>query len=90
MTTRARTVTLLVIAGFVAFLLWSTLASQRAECSVSVEFQGRTGTATASGASEEDAIREAQTTACGPLTNSMDDRIACSRVQPVSRRCRRL
>ena len=40
MTTRARTVTLLVIAGFVAFLLWSTLASQRAECSVSVEFQG--------------------------------------------------
>jgi hypothetical protein len=83
-------VTLLVIAGFVAFLLWSTLSSQRAECSVSVEFQGRTGTATASGASEEDAIREAQTTACGPLTGSMDDRIACSKVQPVSRHCRTL
>jgi hypothetical protein len=90
MTARTRTVTLLVIAGFVAFLLWSTLSSQRAECSVSVEFQGRTGTATASGASEEDAIREAQTTACGPLTGSMDDRIACSKVQPVSRHCRTL
>jgi len=90
MTARTRTVTLLVIAGFVAFLLWSTLSSQRAECSVSVEFQGRTGTATASGASEEDAIREAQTTACGPLTGSMDDRIACSKVPPVSRHCRTL
>ena len=90
MTARTRTVTLLVIAGFVGFLLWSTLSSQRAECSVSVEFQGRTGTATASGASEEDAIREAQTTACGPLTGSMDDRIACSKVQPVSRHCRTL
>jgi hypothetical protein len=90
MTARTRTVALLVIAGFVGFLLWSTLSSQRAECSVSVEFQGRTGTATASGASEEDAIREAQTTACGPLTGSMDDRIACSKVQPVSRHCRTL
>jgi len=90
MTARTRTVTLLLIAGFVAFLLWSTLSSQRAECSVSVEFQGRKGTATASGASEEDAIREAQTTACGPLTGSMDDRIACSKVQPVSRQCRTL
>jgi len=38
----------------------------------------------------EDAIREAQTTACGPLTGSMDDRIACSKVQPVSRQCRTL
>jgi hypothetical protein len=90
MTARARTVTLLVLVGFVAFLLWSTLSSQRAECSVSIEFQGRQGSATASGASESDAIREAQTAACGPLTGSMNDRIACAKLQPVSRRCRTL
>ena len=43
MTSRARTITLLVVMGFVAFLLWSTLSAQRAECSVAVEFQGRSG-----------------------------------------------
>jgi len=63
MNARARIVTLLVIVGFVAYLLWSTLASQHVECSVAVEFGGQRGTATASGASEEDAIREAQTAA---------------------------
>ncbi|HKT61715.1 MAG TPA: hypothetical protein VJQ46_16780 [Gemmatimonadales bacterium] len=88
MTARARTVTLLVILGFVAFLLWSTLASQHVQCSVAVEFQGRQGTGTASGASEEDAIREAQTAACGPLTGSMNERIACGRTEPVSRHCK--
>lgn len=90
MTARTRTVTLLAIAGFVAFLLWSTLSSQHAECSVAVEFQGRRGSATASGAAEADAIREAQTAACGPLTASMNDRIACAKVPPVSRHCRTL
>ena len=90
MTARARTVTLLAVLGFVAFLLWSTLSSQHAQCSVSVEFQGREGSATASGPSESDAIREAQTAACGPLTGSMNDRIACAKLQPVSRQCRPL
>jgi hypothetical protein len=90
MSPRVRTLTLLVIAGFVAFLLWSTLSSQRVECAVEVEFQGQSGAGTASGASEDDAAREAQTAACGPITGSMNDAVACSRVRPVSRRCRTL
>ena len=90
MSPRARNATLLVVLGFVAFLLWSTLASQRVECAVAVEFQGRPGSATASGASEDDAAREAQTAACGPITGSMNDRVACARVKPVSRTCRTL
>ena len=88
MSPRARNVTLLVLIGFVAFLLWSTLSSQRVECAVAVEFQGRSDSARASGGSEEDAAREAQTAACGPITGSMNDRVACSRVQPVRRTCR--
>jgi hypothetical protein len=90
MTSRGRVITLLIVVGFVAFLLWTTLSSQRAECFVAVEFQGRSGQGTASGATEEDAVREAQTAACGPITGSMNDRIACARVQPVTRRCRTL
>ena len=90
MTSRVRNITVLVLLGFVALLLWSTLSSQRVECSVAVEFLGRPGSGTASAASEEDAVRQAQTAACGPITGSMYDRIASSRVRPVSRRCRTL
>ena len=87
MTAPARTVTILVMLGFIAYLLWSTLAAQHVECSVTVDFRGRPGTGTASAASEEEAVREAQTIACGPLAGSMDERLACAGRAPVSRTC---
>jgi hypothetical protein len=88
MSAPARTVTILVVLAFVAFLLWTTLASQRIECTVAVEFRGARRTATATAASEGDASREAQTTACGPLAGTMDERLACAGKPPVSRNCR--
>ncbi len=87
MTPRVKGLTLIVLLGFVAFLLWSTLASQRVECSVAVQFRGRAGSGTASAASEDNAAREAQTAACGPIAGSMDESIACANTKPVSRRC---
>jgi hypothetical protein len=87
LTSRAKGLTIAILVGFVAFLLWSTLASQQFECAVAIEFRGRSGTATASAASEDDAVREARTTACGPITGSMDERIACAGTPPVSRHC---
>jgi hypothetical protein len=90
MMARGRALTLAVLLAFAAFLLWTTLSSQRAECSVAIEYQGRSGTGRASGASEADALREAQTAACGPVTSSMNDRIACANTTPVARRCRTL
>lgn len=90
MTPRGRLVTLLAVLAFVALLLWSTLASQHTECTVTVAFGGTKGTGTASAASEADALREAQTAACGPLAQGMNDAIACGRNPPVSRHCRTL
>ena len=90
MMARGRALTVAVLLAFAAFLLWTTLSSQRAECSVAIEYQGRAGTGRASGASEADALREAQTAACGPVTGSMNDRIACANTTPVTRRCRTL
>jgi hypothetical protein len=90
MTNRNKLITVLLVVAFAGFLLWSTLASQRVECTVTVEFRGSRGSSTASAAAEPDAMREAMTAACGPLTSGMDDRIACSRVPPVSRNCRTL
>ena len=87
---RSRAVTVAVVLAFVAFLLWSTLASQRVECAVTVDFQGERRTATASGASEESATEQAQTTACGPLVQGMDESIACGRRPPTAVKCRTL
>jgi hypothetical protein len=90
MTSRARLATGLVIVAFLAFLLYATLEVQRVECSVTVDFQGERRSATASGASEESATEQAQTAACGPLVQGMDESIACSRRPPTNRQCRPL
>ena len=90
MTRRGRVLTLLVILAFGGFLLWSTLSSQRVECAVTVAFKDARNSATASAASEADATREAQTAACGPLAQGMNESIACGRIPPVSRQCRSL
>jgi hypothetical protein len=86
----ARLITILVVLTFAAYLLYSTLASQRVECSVSVAYAGGENSAAASASSRTDALREAQTAACGPLARGMNESIACGRTPPVSQRCRTL
>lgn len=90
MTSRSKLATALVIVAFIVFLLYSTLEVQRVECTVTVDFQGQRRTATASGASEESATEQAQTAACGPLVQGMDESIACSRRPPAAVQCRTL
>lgn len=85
---RGRLLTLVGLLAFAAFLLWSTLTSQRVECTVTVSYGGSERSGTASAASRQDALREAQTAACGPLTASMNDRVACSGKPPATARCR--
>ena len=83
----AKAIAVAVIVAFFAFLLWSTLSSQRAECSVCVEFNGERNCAAATAASAQEAAQSAQTTACGVLTKGMDESIACGNRPPVSRQC---
>jgi hypothetical protein len=85
---RNRVLTIVVIVGFVAILIWSTIAAQATECQVCVTYAGTTNCATASAASEAEAAQSAQTTACGPLTRGMNDAIACGNIVPETRVCR--
>ena len=78
---------ILVVLALAAFLLWSTLASQKANCNVCVAFNGGRNCATASAASVQEAKRSAQTTACGVLAQGMDQSISCQNVQPLSEKC---
>jgi hypothetical protein len=87
---RSTIVTLLAAVAFGALLLYSTLSSQRVECTVTIDFNGRSNTATASGANEAEATRQAQTTACGPVASGMNESIACGNIVPVKKVCRTL
>lgn len=87
---RSTMVTVAALAALGAFLLYSTLTSQKYACTVTVTYQGRSGTATASAASEHDATQQAQTTACGPITSGMNESIACSNTPPDKTECKTL
>jgi hypothetical protein len=89
MRNKRRWIGIAVALGFVGYLLWSTLASQRAQCQVCVVFKGRRNCATASAASDKDARRNAQTTACGVLASGMNDGIACGNAVPDRVECGR-
>ena len=88
MTTRGKLLTTGMVLAFFLLLLYNTLSAQKAECNVCVEFHNRRNCATASHSSEEEAAKSAQTTACGPLANGMNESIACGRIPPTSRVCR--
>jgi hypothetical protein len=83
-----RLIALVAVIALVGFLLWSTLASQRAECRVCMEFGGRRNCAVASAATRDEAARSAQTTACGPLAHGMNESIACDNRPPAVVECR--
>jgi predicted lipid-binding transport protein (Tim44 family) len=87
---RSTVLTLIAVVVFTAFLLYSTLASQRAQCIVTVEYEGRRNEATASAATEREAEQQARTTACGPIAAGMNATIACTNRTPVKRECRTL
>lgn len=84
---RGTVIGLVIAALFAGFLLWSTLSAQRVECEVCVEFNGARNCAIATGESEAEALRTAQSTACGPVTQGMNESIACQNRPPVAPRC---
>jgi len=85
---RGTLITLVLAAAFAGLLLYSTLAAQNVECSACVTFNGTTNCATASAETETDALRQAVSTACGTLTQGMDESIRCAGLPPQRPQCR--
>jgi hypothetical protein len=83
----ATRLTLFVAVALAAFLLWSTLAAQKASCNVCVAFKGAQNCARASAETKKEAARSAQTTACGTIAHGMAESIECDNVPPVSVNC---
>ena len=76
-----------LVAGATAIFWTTTMQAQAVECEVCVAFGPGRNCATASGPDEVEAVRTAQTAACGPLTAGMNEAIACANRPPVVRRC---
>ena len=87
MAARSRWIPILAILAFAGFLAWSTLSAQKVTCEVCVDYHGRQNCATASAASEEEAVISAQNTACGPVASGMNESIECGRIPPSRRQC---
>ncbi len=71
----------------VALVVFSLRGVDEATCEVCVTFKGRTECRIGQGRTREDAIRQAQTSACAVMTNGMDEVVACGRVEPKSVSC---
>jgi len=84
---RNQIITILLIAGLAAIFWKKTMAAQLATCEVCVVFNGQRQCSRASGESEKEATRAAHSTACGPVANGMNEKIACDGRPPVLQRC---
>ena len=70
-----------------AFLLWSTLAAQKAACNVCVSYKGAHNCAHATAETVKEAAKSAQSTACGPVAHGMAESIECDNIPPVEVHC---
>ena len=85
---RSTVITLAVIAAILALFFYMSTARATQECSVCVEFHGRSNCATAAGRTAAEATETGHNTACGPLVSGMNETIACGNKAPLSVQCR--
>jgi hypothetical protein len=86
---RSTGITLAVIAAIIALFFYMSTARATQECTVCVEFQGRSNCAAAAGRTVAEATETAHNTACGPVASGMNETIACGNRAPVSVQCGR-
>jgi hypothetical protein len=79
--------TILLVAGLAALFWNKTMSAQLATCEVCVEFNGQRQCSKASGSTPKETARSAHSTACGPISNGMNEKIACDSRPPVVLRC---
>lgn len=85
---RSTVITLAVVALVAALFFYMSTARANQECTVCMEFQGRSNCAIAAGSTVAEATETAHNTACGPLASGMNETIACGNRAPVSVQCK--
>lgn len=75
---------IVAVVAFLGLLVYLTLGQKQIRAEVCVEFQGRKNCRTASGPTQEQAVRTATDNACATITNGMTESMTCGRMPPVS------
>lgn len=84
---RMKIVVLLGVLAFVVGVLYMTMTPVQAQCEVCLEFDGEMVCRKGAAATEEDARRAAQESACGGNANGMSELIICRGRQPDRVQC---
>ncbi len=72
---------------FFGVVIYTSIAPVQTRCEVCLEFDGELVCRNGAGASEEEAIRAGQESACGGNAVGMSESIACRAAVPVSVQC---
>jgi hypothetical protein len=72
---------------FIGFLAYRTVAPVQSQCEVCLEFDGELVCRRGAGATEEEARRAAQESACGGNASGMSEMIACRAAVPARIDC---
>ena len=73
----------IVVAIILAIMIYSSLNLTSHRVEVCMEFGGKTNCKTASGATEQDAMRTAMTNACAEIAFGVTDTMNCGRAEPA-------
>lgn len=74
----------LVVAAFIALIVYSTFHGPRYRVEVCMAYQGRSACKTVSAKSEDGAIRSAKENACADISSGVTDTIRCQNTNPQS------
>ncbi len=77
----------MIAAIFFAAIFYVTTAETSVECTVCIHYGGAENCATVSGPDEEQAMMQAATTACAPISNGVTAGMECTRTRPRSAHC---
>jgi hypothetical protein len=69
---------------FIGLLVYLSIGQKQVRVEVCVEFHGRRNCRTASGPTEEQAIRTATDNACATISSGMTESMTCGRTPPLS------
>jgi hypothetical protein len=78
---------LLVGVLFIAALIYVTTAETSVECTVCIRFGGAENCATVSGPDPRQAMMQATTTACAPISSGVTEGMKCDRTPPMKAEC---
>jgi hypothetical protein len=75
---------ILVVAGLIALLFYSSMSMAQHRVEVCMQFNGHTQCKTTSGQTQDFALRTAKSNACAEISSGVTDTIQCEHAEPVS------